>query len=156
MVKIIFNGKPLDFYFIREKLKALPLSLEPFKQQMSAVILFGSLAKGMETPLSDVDLAVLYDKNLNDAELEKLHGQVYEIISDLLTTDSIDLINLNTAPLPMRYGAIRQAKILILNNRDAYVDFWEHTVKQYLDFKPLLDECNKTLLDTLARRTLHG
>lgn len=147
---MIFNSKPLDFNFIRERLKYLPQSLEPLERQISAVILFGSLAANKETPLSDVDLAVLYHKNLSLEELDKLHLQVMGIIIDLFQSDDIDVINLNTAPLSMQYGAINQAKILLLNDRAEYVDFWEQTIKYYLDFKPLLDECNNTLLKTLA------
>jgi len=149
---MIFNSQPLDFNFIREKLECLPHSLEPFERQISAVILFGSLATNKETPLSDVDLAVLYHKNLSLDELDRLHRQVMGIITDLLQSDDVDVINLNTAPLSMQYGAIKQSKILVLNNREEYVDYWEQTVKYYLDFKPLLDECNTTLLETLSGR----
>ena len=156
VVTMIFDSKPLDFNFIRERLLCLPDSLASLEQQISAVILFGSLATNKETPLSDVDLAVLYPKSLSLAELDRLHSQVIGIITDLLQSDDIDVINLNTAPLSMQYGAIKQSKILLLNNRDEYIDYWEQTVKYYLDFKPLLDECNNTLLETLSGRTVYG
>lgn len=153
---MIFDSKPLDFNFIRARLKCLPHSLASLEQQISAVVLFGSLATNKEVPLSDVDLAVLYDNHLSLDELDRLHRQVMGIITDLLQSDDIDLINLNTAPLSMQYGAIRQSKILLLNNRVEYIDYWEKTVKYYLDFKPLLDECNNTLLETLSGRIVHG
>ncbi|WP_206811444.1 type VII toxin-antitoxin system MntA family adenylyltransferase antitoxin [Paradesulfitobacterium ferrireducens] len=151
-----FDNKPLNFTLIRERLDILPLSLSHFNRKISAIILFGSLATGKETPLSDVDLAVLYGNHLNDNELINTHREVYSIVSDVLESDDIDLINLNTAPLSMQYGAIKSAKILLLNNREEYIDFWDRTVKYYLDFKPLLDECNQTLLETLTRRIVHG
>ncbi|SPF55222.1 putative nucleotidyltransferase [Candidatus Desulfosporosinus infrequens] len=153
---MIFDSRPLDFNFIREKLKDLPHSLSSLEQQISAVFLFGSLATNKETPLSDVDLAVLYHKGLSLDELDRFHLQVMGIITDLLQSDDIDVINLNTAPLTMQYGAIKQSKILLLNNREEYIDYWEQTVKYYLDFKPLLDECNNTLLETLSGRTVYG
>jgi len=153
---MIFDNRPLDFKLIREKLNDLPHSLASFNQQISAVILFGSLATNKDTPLSDVDLAVLYNTSLGLDELEKIHSQVMGIITDLLQSDDIDLINLNTAPLSMQYGAIRQPKILLLNHREEYINFWEKTVKYYLDFKPLLDECNNTLLKILTGRVVHG
>lgn len=153
---MILSGQRLDFEFIRKQLETLPNALASFSEQISAVLLFGSLATGKETPLSDVDLAMLYKRDLKGDQLTKVHSQVYEIISDLLRTDDIDLINLNTAPLSMQYGAVQAAKILMLNDRAAYIDFYERTVKFYLDFKPLLDECNQTLLETLARRTING
>ena len=153
---MIFDGKLLDFNFIRERLKCLPQSLASLEQQISAVILFGSLAMNKQTPLSDVDLAVLYHKNLSLDELDRLHRQVMGMVTDLLQSDDIDIINLNTAPLAIQYGAIKQSKILLLNNREEYIDYWDQTVKYYLDFKPLIDECNNTLLETLSGRTLYG
>ena len=152
VINMIFDSKPFDFKFIRERLKDLPQSLIGLEQQISAVILFGSLATNKETPLSDVDLAILYHKRLSLNELNKLHIHVMGIITDLLQSDDIDVINLNIAPLTMQYGAIKQSKILLLNNREEYIDYWEQTVKYYLDFKPLLDECNDTLLKTLSGR----
>lgn len=156
VVTMIFDNKPLDFNFIRQRLNDLPHSLACLKQQISAVILFGSLATNKETPLSDVDLAVLYHRDLSTDDLESLHRQVMGIITDLLQSDDIDVINLNTAPLSMQYGAIKQSKILLLNNRVEYIDYWEKTVKYYLDFKPLLDESNNTLLETLSGRPVYG
>jgi len=156
VINMIFDSKPFDFKFIRERLKGLPNSLAGLEQQISAVILFGSLATNKETPLSDVDLAILYHKNLSLNELNRLHLQVMGIVTDLLQSDDIDVISLNTAPLAMQYGAIKQSKILLLNNREEYIDYWEQTVKYYLDFKPLLDECNNTLLETLLGRTVYG
>jgi len=156
VINMIFDSKHFDFKFIRERLTELPHSLAGLEQQISAVILFGSLATNQETPLSDVDLAILYHKKLNLDELNMLHLQVMGIITDLLQSDDIDIINLNTAPLTMQYGAIKQSKLLLLNNREEYIDFWEETVKYYLDFKPLLDECNNTLLETLSGRSSHG
>lgn len=156
VISMIFDSKPFDFKFIRERLKDLPLSLTGLEQHISAIILFGSLATNKETPLSDVDLAILYDKSLTLNELENLHIQVLGIIIDLLQSDDIDVINLNSAPLTMQYGALQQSKILLLNKREDYINFWEQTVKYYLDFKPLLDECNNTLLETLSGRTVYG
>lgn len=152
VINLIFDSNPIDFQFIRERIKDLPHLLAGLEEQISAVILFGSLATNTETPLSDVDLAILYHKNLSVNELNQLHLQVLGKITDLLQSDDIDVINLNTAPLSMQYGAIKQSKILLLNNREEYIDYWEQTVKYYLDFKPLLDECNNTLLETLSGR----
>lgn len=156
VINLIFDSRLIDFQFIRERIKDLPHLLAGLEEQISAVILFGSLATNKETPLSDVDLAILYHKNLSLNELNQLHLQVLGKITDLLQSDDIDVINLNTAPLSMQYGAIKQSKILLLNNREEYIDYWEQTVKYYLDFKPLLDECNNTLLETLSGRTVYG
>lgn len=153
---MILDNRPLDFVLIREKLKIIPTALNSFSNQISAVLLFGSLATERETPLSDVDLAVLYSHSLDSLDIERVHFKVWDAITDLLETEDIDLINLNTAPLTMQYGVIKQAKLLVLNNKADYIDFWEQTVKYYLDFKPLLDECNEELLKSLTGRVVNG
>lgn len=153
---MILDNRPLDFILIREKLNELPTVLKSFANQISAVLLFGSLACEKETPLSDVDLAVLYSHSLDSLDLERVHFKVWDVVTDLLETEDIDLINLNTAPLTMQYGVIKQAKLLVLNNKAEYIDFWDQTVKYYLDFKPLLDECNKELLKALTGRVVNG
>ncbi|NMA69450.1 MAG: hypothetical protein GX958_08535 [Desulfitobacterium sp.] len=58
--------------------------------------------------------------------------------------------------MSIQYGAIKHSRILVLNNKADYIDFWDKTVKYYLDFKPLLDECNEELLKTLAGRVING
>ncbi|NMA69451.1 MAG: nucleotidyltransferase domain-containing protein [Desulfitobacterium sp.] len=55
---MIFDNQPLNFRCIRDNLKKIPAALAPYSNQISAVLLFGSLALDKETPLSDVDLAV--------------------------------------------------------------------------------------------------
>ena len=86
---MIFDTKPLDFSKIKKGLDTLDQSLASFDHQISAVLLFGSMARGKETALSDVDLAVLYAKDLSGHELNRVHSDVQEIITDVLTTDDI-------------------------------------------------------------------
>lgn len=50
---MIFDNQPLNFKCIRNNLKKLPAALAPYSSQISAVLLFGSLASDKESPLSD-------------------------------------------------------------------------------------------------------
>ena len=54
--------------------------------------LFGSLTSGMLKPLSDIDIAVYLKKRL----------EIIGDLADILKTDEIDLVILNTAPLSLQ------------------------------------------------------
>jgi predicted nucleotidyltransferase len=108
--------------------------------------LFGSLAKGSVRPLSDVDIAVYLSekKDFSEKKVEILGS-----LNDILGTDEIDLVILNTAPLSL--------EMKILENKTVLVDkdtFFRHryesaVIRKYLDFSVMESAI-------LSRRFLHG
>ncbi len=70
-----------------------------------AAFLFGSQADGTATPRSDIDLAVLFEHDLDfKQEVE------FEVAVSLrLGTDDVDVVNLNRAPL--RFCAARSSRV---------------------------------------------
>jgi uncharacterized protein len=108
--------------------------------------LFGGLAAGRRGPLSDIDLAVyLADRSKSSRiKLKLLNNLIY-----ILRTEEIDLVILNTAPLPLAYRIIKNKKILM--DREP---FFRHRyesliIRKYLDFSV----AEKRILE---RRFLHG
>ena len=93
--------------------------------------LFGSLAKGDPTPLSDVDIAVFLKPGVNNAKnkLELLGGLI-----DILKTDEIDLVVLNTADLPLVMNILKNKKVLVDNNPFARHNFESLAMRKYFDF----------------------
>lgn len=95
--------------------------------------LFGSMASGKATALSDVDIAVyLSGNNLSTKRLEILGDLI-----DILKTDEIDLVILNTAPLPLKIRILRNKRIL--SERTPFVRhaYESATMRSYLDFAKL-------------------
>jgi hypothetical protein len=93
--------------------------------------LFGGLAKGDATPLSDLDLAIYLnpEADTSDHKLELLGNLI-----DILQTDEIDLVILNRAPLPLRMQILKNKKILVDKvpfKRHAYESL---TMREYFDF----------------------
>jgi len=99
--------------------------------------LFGSLARGTAGPLSDVDVAVLFDRRC-DAPGE--HGELQDALSRALGSDRIDLVRLDMAPPPLRYRIIRDGRLIMCRDHGVRQGFETATVMQYLDFKPLRDQ----------------
>ena len=66
--------------------------------------LFGGLVRGRVSPLSDVDIAI-YTVDGADIVQEKL--EILGKLNELLKTDEVDLVVLNTAPLPLAARIIK-------------------------------------------------
>ena len=93
--------------------------------------LFGSLAKGPAVPLRDVGIAVYLSekKGFSEKKMEML-GK----LNDLLETDEVDLVILNTAPLSLEIK-ILEKKILLVDKDSFFRHKYESMVmRKYLDF----------------------
>lgn len=108
--------------------------------------LFGSLARGKPMPLSDIDIAVYLseDTNLLEKKMEIL-GKMIE----LLETDEIDLVLLNTAPLSLRKKILENKRVIV--DKDPFLrhKYESLTLREYFDFS--IKE-----MAILERRLLHG
>ncbi|MGB9735857.1 MAG: type VII toxin-antitoxin system MntA family adenylyltransferase antitoxin [bacterium] len=109
--------------------------LEQFFQREERVIfayLFGSLAKGKQRPLADVDIAV-YLKTLEAIADYKL--ELFLKLSDALGTSEIDLVILNTAPISLT-GRIVQGRQVIIDKEPFKRHLYESlTLREFFDFQ---------------------
>ena len=107
--------------------------------------LFGSLSKGKPSPLSDVDVAVF----LREGDLLEKRLEILGHLMEILKTDEVDLVILNTAPLPLRMRIIQQKTLLADNEPFARHIFESATTRTFLDFS----EIEKRIL---KKRYIHG
>lgn len=93
--------------------------------------LFGSLAQGKPKPLSDVDIAVFLseDKDAVGGKMEIL-GELTEI----LETDEVDLVILNTAPPTLRMKILENKRVIVDNAPFLRHSYESLTMRQYFDF----------------------
>ena len=85
-VKAIYLDKEAIFKTLKNVSEELRKKLPYVKE----VMLFGSLAKGEEHGLSDVDLLVIVE-DINRENFWEIYGEVFEVVSEHLKTD-FDLI----------------------------------------------------------------
>jgi predicted nucleotidyltransferase len=107
--------------------------------------LFGGLATGRRTALSDVDLAVF----VTGAEPSEAIDEVLRRVISHLCTDSVDLVILNTAPTAL-VGRVLQTR-RVLFDRDPFTRhaFESLAARQFADFR----EVERRVLN---RRYKHG
>lgn len=69
---------------------------------VTAAVLYGSYARGEETPTSDVDVAVEFDESLSSGERTRARLALIERLSTALGTDDVDVVPLLQASDELR------------------------------------------------------
>ncbi len=108
------------------------------RDDVAAVYVFGSVARGTAGPTSDVDLAVLF----NASPPHTLDGPRFTVEGDLerAVNTPIDLVVLNDAPVDLRIRVLRDGLLLVDRNRLARIAFEVRTRNEFFDLEPVLSE----------------
>lgn len=116
------------------------------------VLIFGSYATNKQNSMSDIDIAMQTNRDIDIFELG-------EIISNLESTLAlkIDLVILNNlykkSPL-LAYNIYQSHKSVYINDTQAYNNFKENALHYYMDFKPIIEEQNKAFLERVKNGTI--
>lgn len=123
-------------------------------QDITALFLFGSCARGKHTRLSDVDLAILLAPGYPRADYFKKKLALLPLITTTLRTDEVDLVILNSAPYSLVYQILTQGQLLYEKEeqKSHRVNFQARAYVDYFDFQPV----EKALHDGLRRRIKEG
>lgn len=113
------------------------------REGVVAAMLIGSQARGNPGPLSDIDLAVWHDLDLNPRGRFNLQLSLASDAARALGTDEIDVVLLNDAPPLMRHRAIREGKRLVERDHDERVRLETRAILDYLDTAPLRAELGR-------------
>lgn len=98
--------------------------------------LYGSHARGRVGPLSDVDVALLLDRDLFDRGDEERRLELTAAIAQVVAPLRADVVILNDAPVALSYRVLRDGTILASRDDQARVQHWVRTVDRYLDMAP--------------------
>ena len=127
--KIRNTGRMID---VSERLPALESILGDVPG-LAAVYLYGSYGTPFQTPLSDVDLALVFVDG--EEPSPRQHLELIGRITEALREDDVSVTILNRAPLAFRHrGFGRRSRRLFLRDEIAHADFLERTVSRYCDF----------------------
>jgi len=102
--------------------------------EVLAVILFGSRARGEDTPDSDIDIClVLEPRSYSDLELS-------EKKLEYLAKFDLDIHIYQQLPLYIRHRVLREGKVLFCRDEDKLYDLAFRTIREYEDFKHIYRE----------------
>jgi len=133
---------------MQKELAELRKAMKKFKE-VRAVYLFGSTASGKTGPLSDIDIAVLANKDVDRIERSNLRLKLIAELTDIFKSDKIDLIILNDAPVQLTFEIISKGK-LIFGRRGEIAEFEARASSYYHDMKYYIDRYTKEIIKRTA------
>ena len=95
---------------------------------IAAVYLFGSHAAGLQRKRSDLDLGVLFNKEMDGFKRIDLETQ----LSNLLNID-VDLIDMGKSSSFLRHQIYKHGKMIYLDGTDFPFRFRAASIRDYLD-----------------------
>lgn len=99
------------------------------KHKILLVYLFGSQVKGSVGKLSDVDIAVLFEKEPSLNKILELIGDLKEV----LKRDDVDVVSLNTASPLLKNQAVIHGKLIYFRDKNQVADFTKQVLEEYED-----------------------
>lgn len=119
-----------------------------------AVWIFGSYGTPEQTPLSDVDLAVLFRPGTHPDPKREL--RLAADITEIVREDDLNLVVLNHAPVTLQMRVLESGRPLYESDSAAVSDFVERVAKLYGDFAPDLLRFHDEYDDSLREAYLGG
>ena len=112
--------------------------------------LFGCQAEGLDAPKSDIDVGiVVLPDALSSINWCELYNALYDVFTDMFDMSGfrdIDIVFLDRAPLELQFDVITHGQVLFETDPDIRMDFEERVATLYRDFRPLLNEFDRAIL----------
>lgn len=110
-----------------------------------AAYLFGSTAREESGPLSDVDVAVLFDETIGpEAQL----GAAAQLHSSLerISPQPVQIVILNDASPLLKHHVLRDGLVLVGQQAPKRVAFEASALCEYLDIAPMIERYDRALI----------
>jgi predicted nucleotidyltransferase len=114
--------------------------------------LFGSVARGEAGPLSDVDIAVLFDTAIASQDRMAIATALVEKLERI--DGRVDLALLDEASPLLRDRVFRHGILLLERDTRRRVAFEAQAIQEYLDFQPLAAIYDRALIARAAEGRL--
>lgn len=123
-----------------------------FKNEPVVVVyLFGSAARGEETERSDIDVGILFERNLSADQKSGLKVKYMADLPKIFSNQRVEVVDVETAVLPLQYKIIAPRGELYVRDKKGMVDFERKVVGPYLDFQTDYNKVVNYQLKTMAR-----
>lgn len=120
------------------------------REEIEAVILFGSVARGEARPDSDLDVGVLLNRKVYEAGFDLL--RLIADMSDAFERSDIDVVVLNGASPLLMHQVVRDGHVLYATSNRVVAEFQIYAIQQYEDTRPLRVARQRRLLRRVEER----
>ena len=118
-------------------------------ESVELAYLFGSVSRGDEGDLSDIDIAVYLKDGSDFGEMEM---RLLNSISDFF--DDFDLVIMNRASPLMKYNVVKDGEIIYEESSSRKASIESEIIIKYLDMKPYLERHSNERLEKFAEEGL--
>jgi len=106
--------------------------------RLAALYLFGSYARGVANRLSDIDLGILFRRQVEASAYFPLRLEYLTSFMSVLRTSKVEAVVLNQAPIHLAYEIVSRGRLLLNLDPPERVAFEAGTIGRFLDIKPWL------------------
>jgi predicted nucleotidyltransferase len=121
---------------------------------VEAAYAYGSVARGIMTPLSDVDIALLLADSLSPSEQLDLELTIQGKLESASGYSPVDVRAVNQAPLLVQARIVQQGILIYERDRSRRVTFEVMTRKRYFDFAPVARRLRDAFLERAHKEGL--
>jgi predicted nucleotidyltransferase len=144
-----------DTISLVERLKAnIGSILESYPIRLA--YLYGSAVAGNSTPFSDVDIALVADRDLVPRERLKLMLEIEVELADQCDIHDADVRIINDAPLVFRGRVACDGILLYARDEATRIEFETTTRDAYFDYLPVHRKLQEAFFADVRERGLHG
>lgn len=118
--------------------------------------LYGSVATGLASPFSDLDLALVADEGLSPLERLKLILGLQLDLSECCDIPKVDVRIINDAPLVFRGRVVTDGIAVYVRDERERVEFEVTTRLRYFDYLPVHRRLQEAFFADLRERGLYG
>ena len=122
---------------------------------LAACYAFGSYGTEWQTPLSDVDLALVLDPRRSPPTAEE-ELDIVGVVTETLQEEDVTVMILNKAPLAFRFDVLSKGRPLFVFDEVALADFVEATIDRHGDYVIDRDRFAAEFDRALAEDYVHG
>jgi predicted nucleotidyltransferase len=149
---------------MRRNVKGKAIDVEPYLDDLRryledldglvAAWIYGSYGTPEQTPLSDLDLALLFQKGRVPEFKRQL--EIYAKIPEILhEDDDISVTILNRSPVLFQFRVLETGRQLICRDRVALADFVEFVISRHADYivdhRRFTEDYDQALVERYAR-----
>lgn len=124
------------------------------KHNVALAYVFGSVARGVEGPLSDIDIAVLFSGNVPDELQSEQEFSLAGTVGRALKRDRIDIVNLGRIQSPvLKHRAVFFGYPIFAVDNQFRIRFEKQVLEAYEDTKHLRHIAYTTMKQQVKEKT---
>lgn len=121
------------------------------QNNIDVAYLFGSQSTKKANVLSDIDIAILFEKKIPHIERFNKKLNIMGELGTLLKRDDVEVVDLNSADTALKFSAIENRDLLLVKSDLARALFEADTMTKYQDYKYYINLNTKYSLESFSR-----